>query len=77
MAQFENELIQVVVDGKACFSTIQKLLPAYVVRIWSQCRAEDRLYHEVESQRYPVDYYDIVDLSTSNTFVTERCNAVR
>lgn len=70
MAQFDNELRPIVVNGKAVLNTPDRYVSGYVVRIWSKARAADRLYHLVDGKRRPLGSFDVADMEVSNQLVS-------
>lgn len=72
MAQFDNKLQPIIVNGKAKISTPDRYVPAYFVMIWAQGRCGDRLYHLINGERHLMGDFDKADMEVSNEFFIER-----
>lgn len=72
MAQFDNWLHPIIVNGKPILSSDQISIPAYAVRIWSRCRAKDRLFHMVDGLRHELKLLERANIQVSNQFEVER-----
>lgn len=72
MAQFDNKLRPIIVNGKAKISTPERYVPGYFIMIWAQGRYGDKLYHIINGEQRPLDEFDKADIEVSNEFYLER-----